>query len=379
MSKQPLSGVRVLEFAGIGPGPFCGQLLADMGAEVVVVDRPHRPAVALEHAIERRGKRSVILDLKSEAGLGVALKLAGRSDLFIEGLRPGVMERLGLGPAACQAVNPALVYGRMTGWGQEGPYARMAGHDLTYLAITGALAAMGEPGRPPQPPLNLLGDFGGGATFLAMGLLAALVEARTTGQGRVVDAAICDGVAAMMGMIRSWDAAGRWQPQRGANILDGGAPFYRCYETRDGKWVAVAALEPQFHAALLNGLGIDVTDHGPQDDKALWPAQAARLAAAFVSDTREAWAARFAGTDACVAPVLTYDEAAADPHNRARGALVNADGLVHPARAPRFSDADPGPDVAIPRDGADTDGVLAELGYAADAISELRTTGVVGG
>ena len=367
MTSAPLFTLKVLEFAGIGPGPYCGQLLADMGADVIVVDRPARPEVSLETSVERRGKRSIVLDLKCTEGRDAALDLAAWADVLIEGHRPGVMERLGLGPEACQARNPALVYGRMTGWGQEGPYARMAGHDITYLAITGALAAMGPADRPPAPPLNLLGDFGGGSLFLAMGLLAGHIEAARTGQGRVVDAAICDGVSSMMGMIHSWAAAGRWAPARGGNMLDGSAPYYRCYETADRKYVAVGAIEPQFHAALLEGLGIAPEAHGPQHDVRCHAAQADRIAARFRSQTRDHWAAHFAGTDACVAPVLGHDEVMSDPHNAARGALARRDGIDQPARAPRFSGVDPAPRGQIPADGADTDDIFAALDKHRDA------------
>jgi len=372
MSSYPLSGVRVVEFAGIGPGPFCGQMLADMGADVVVVDRPRRAEVSLEHAVERRGKRSVVLDLKSKEGREAALRLAARSELLIEGLRPGAMERMGLGPEACQARNPALVYGRMTGWGQEGPYAGMAGHDLNYLAITGALAAMGAPGRPPQPPLNLLGDFGGGGMMLAMGLLAGLVEARATGAGREVDAAICDGVSAMMGMIHSWHGAGRWEAARGVNVLDGSSPYYRCYETSDGLWMSVAAIEPRFHRDLLEVLGIDPQEHGAQDDRALHGAQTARLAATFAQRTQAVWTRLFAGRDACVAPLVRLDRVMENDHNAARGAVLAQDGLAQPARAPRFSGSDPADLAPIPLDGADTDAVLGELGFSADEIEAMR-------
>ena len=313
MVDGPLNGVRILEFAGIGPGPYCGQLLADMGAVVTVVDRPKRGAVSLERAPDRRGKKSIVIDLKSPEGAAVALDLIASSDALIEGNRPGVMERLGLGPEACFARNPALVYGRMTGWGQSGPCALMAGHDINYLSLTGALQAMGSADRPPFPPLNLVGDFGGGSLFLAMGILAALLEVKTTGKGRVVDAAITDGVNSMMGFFHGLDAAGRWSDTRGANWLDGTAPYYRCYEASDGKYMAVGCIEPQFLAAMLEGLGVSADEYGAQYDETQHVRQAGLLSSIFAKKKQEAWVKVFDGTDACVTPVLSYKEAAKHP------------------------------------------------------------------
>ncbi len=378
MAGKPLTGVRVLEFGALGPGPFAGQLLADMGADVVLVDRPQRGGVGLEHAVERRGKRSIVLDLKSAAGRGLALELAGRVDMLIEGNRPGVMERLGLGPEDVAAVNPRLVYGRMTGWGQTGPYARMAGHDLNYIALTGALAAMGPAEGPPMPPLNLLGDFGGGSMFLIMGLLAGYIEAQRTGRGRVVDAAIVDGVNTMMGTVHSRDAAERWGPEREANMLDGGVPYYRCYRAACGGWVSVAAIEPQFHAALLRLLEIDVAEYGCQHDKALHSGQSARLEAAFATRSRDDWAGLFDGSDACVVPVLHYQEAGGHPQNAARAAYTEREGLTQPRPAPVFNGdfEDHAAPVAVPDSAREA--LMAELGYDTAGIEALAGAGAFG-
>lgn len=378
MVNGPLDGVKILEFAGIGPGPYCGQLLADMGADVTVVDRPKRSAVALETAPDRRGKKSIVIDLKSTEGAALALDLIASSDALIEGNRPGVMERLGLGPDACHARNAALVYGRMTGWGQSGPYAMMAGHDINYLSLTGALQAMGTADQPPFPPLNLVGDFGGGSLFLVMGILAALLEAKTTGQGRVVDAAITDGVNSMMGFFHGLDAADRWTPERGANWLDGAAPYYRCYETSDGKYMAVGCIEPQFLAAMLGVLGLTAEEYGAQHDESLHAQQVELLMSIFKSEKQEAWAAVFDGTDACVTPVLSYKEAAAHPHMEARGALTQAGGMMHPAKAPVFSSVPSAPETKIPVDGQHTVEVLRAAGLDEHRIAAAVASGAVG-
>ncbi|OUS05040.1 carnitine dehydratase [Rhodobacterales bacterium 52_120_T64] len=377
MVNGPLDGVKVLEFAGIGPGPYCGQLLADMGAEVTVVDRPKRSAIALENAPDRRGKKSIIVDLKSDEGKALALDLIATSDALIEGNRPGVMERLGLGPDVCHTRNPALVYGRMTGWGQSGPYAMMAGHDINYLSLTGALQAMGPADQPPFPPLNLVGDFGGGSLFLAMGILAALLEAKTTGQGQVVDAAITDGVNSMMGFFHGLDAADRWTPERGANWLDGAAPYYRCYETSDGKYMAVGCIEPQFLAAMLAVLDLTPEEYGAQHDETQHARQAELLMSIFAKEKQAGWVKVFDGTDACVTPVLSYNEAAEHPHMQARGALQEMGGLRHPAKAPVFSGSSGAIDTRLPRDGGDTRSVLANAGYSTDQITSLEEKGVV--
>ena len=342
---KPLAGVRILEFDGLGPVTFAGMWLADMGAEVLRLTRSAAagaPVFAdVGGEVLHRGRPPVEVNLKDPADLTRVLDLVDAADAVIEGFRPGVMERLGLGPAELQARNPRLVYGRVTGWGQSGPLARSVGHDLNYIALSGALHPMGEPDRPPRPPLNLVGDYGGGAMFLVAGLLAALLEARATGRGRVVDAAMTDGSALLTSLFHAFRARGLWTDARGANLLDGGAPFYRCYACRDGGFVAVGALEPQFYAALLAGLDVPA-EEAPQFDIAGWPAVHARFEAAFAARDRDAWAAHFAGTDACVTPVLSLEEAPSHPHNAARGAFVEA-GVVQPAPAPRFGDSPPEP------------------------------------
>ncbi|MGW7441596.1 CaiB/BaiF CoA transferase family protein [Streptomyces sp. NPDC054849] len=334
----PLAGVRVVELAGIGPGPFAAMLLADLGADVVRVDRPGGGGLAVNPAydITNRGKRSVLIDLKSADGAARVLDLVERADILIEGFRPGVAERLGVGPAACHALNPKLVYGRMTGWGQEGPLAHTAGHDIAYIAVTGALGMIGEPGEPPAVPANLVGDYAGGSLYLVIGVLAALQHARATGTGQVVDAAIVDGTAHLTAMIHGMMAAGGWQDRRGANLLDGGCPFYGTYETSDGRYMAVGALEQQFYDTFVELLGI--TDVAPaRKDLARWGELREAVAARFKTRTREEWTAVFEGSDACVAPVLSLREAPDHPHLAARGTFTDFGGIVQPAPAPRFS------------------------------------------
>ena len=361
----PLAGVRVVEVGGIGPGPFAAMMLSDLGADVVRVDRPEedlRPT----HAVLLRGRRSVVADLKSEHGLAVVLALVERADILLEGFRPGVAERLGFGPSVALERNPRLVYGRMTGWGQDGPYAALAGHDLTYLAVAGVLDAFaGADGRP-VPPLNLLGDFGGGGMMLALGVVSALWHARESGQGQVVDAAIVDGVAAMTAMHQSMLASGLWSAARGANLFDGGAPFYRCYRTADDRWLAVGAIEPVFYDRFVRGLGLADAEVGAaQLDATQWPRLAALFADRVAARTLADWVAVFADLDACVAPVLTVQEARSDPHLAARAsyaAVPGSPGLVQPGPTPRFS-ATPttaGPPATDP--GAHTDAVERELG-----------------
>ncbi|MFF7159956.1 CaiB/BaiF CoA transferase family protein [Streptomyces sp. NPDC008086] len=336
--QGPLTGVRVVELAGIGPGPFAAMLLADLGADVVRVDRPGGTQLAIDPAydITNRNKRSVIVDLKSPDGPARVLDLAARADILIEGYRPGVAERLGVGPDACHARNPALVYGRMTGWGQDGPLAQRAGHDIAYIALTGTLGMIGSPDEPPAVPANLVGDYAGGSLYLVIGALAALHHARATGTGQVVDAAIVDGTSHLAAMIHGMLAAGGWQDRRGANLLDGGCPYYGTYETADGKYMAVGALEPQFYAEFLRLL--DIEEHAAaRKDWSRWGELRAAVAARFKSRTRDEWTAVFEGTDACVAPVLSLREAPHHPHLAARGTFTDHGGITQPAPAPRFS------------------------------------------
>lgn len=331
----PLAGLRVLEMAGLGPCPMAGQYLADLGADVLVVDR--KAGTDISRDVNRRGKRSVALDLKASDGRDTAQMLACDADLLIEGFRPGVMERLGLGPEPLMARNQALIYGRMTGWGQDGPLAHSAGHDLTYLALTGALEAMGAPHRPPDPPLNLVADYGGGALFLVMGVLAALIERGRSGQGQIVDAAMTDGVPALLALQYSLRASGIWRDERGANWLDGGAPWYRCYACRDGRFLAVAALEPAFFAAFLALAGLPDHWRDRQMDRSAWPAMTEAFAARLAQRDRDDWAAVFEGSDACAGPVLRWAEAPEHPHMAARGVFRAPNGVLQAAPAPRFS------------------------------------------
>ncbi|MFG3249422.1 CaiB/BaiF CoA transferase family protein [Streptomyces sp. NPDC048187] len=337
-AEGPLAGVRVVELAGIGPGPFAAMLLADLGADVVRVDRPDGPGLGIDPGrdVTNRNKRSVVVDLKAPHGPDRVLDLAERADVLIEGYRPGVAERLGVGPADCHARNPRLVYGRMTGWGQQGPLAQRAGHDIGYIALTGALGMIGAPEEPPAVPANLLGDYAGGSLYLVVGVLAALHHARRTGTGQVVDAAIVDGTAHLSSMIHGMLAAGGWQDRRGANLLDGGCPFYGTYETADGRYMAVGALEPRFYAEFTRLLGLP--DQAPdRADTARWPELRAAVAARFKSRTRDEWTAVFEGSDACTAPVLSLREAPHHPHLAARSTFTDHDGITQPAPAPRFS------------------------------------------
>jgi alpha-methylacyl-CoA racemase len=334
----PLAGVRIVEFESIGPGPYGAMLLADLGAEVLRIARPGAERGGLiadiGGAVLHRGRRAITLDLKQPEDLDLARRLIARAEGLIEGLRPGVMEKLGLGPEAALRLNRRLVYGRVTGWGQQGPLARTAGHDINYIALSGALGEIGPADRPPLPPLSLVGDFGGGGLFLAFGMLAALIEAGRTGIGQIVDAAMLDGAASQMALLYAWRAGGSWSDRRGTNLLDGSAPFYRCYTCADGRFVAVGAIEPQFFAALLAGLGLDGAGWD-QNDRASWPRLAARVGEVFATRPRDEWAARFADTDACVTPVLGMAEAPGHPHNRARGTFTGPPD--QPAPGPRFS------------------------------------------
>lgn len=365
----PLTGVRVVELAGIGPGPFAAMLLADLGADVVRVDRPGGPGLGIDPSrdITNRNKRSVIVDLKAPDGPARLLDLAERADILIEGYRPGVAERLGVGPGECHARNPRLVYGRMTGWGQEGPLADRAGHDIAYIALTGTLGMIGDPDRPPVVPANLLGDYAGGSLYLVVGVLAALHHARATGTGQVVDAAVVDGTAHLSAMIHGMLAAGAWQDRRGANLLDGGCPYYGTYGTADGKHMAVGALEPRFYAEFLRLLGLD-DQAGAHTDVTRWPELHERVTARFKSRTRDEWTAVFEGTDACVAPVLSLGEAPHHPHLAARGTFTDHAGITQPAPAPRFSATPAGIRTGPARPGADTDDVARDWDLPRPAV-----------
>ena len=346
----PLAGIKVVEFTGIGPAPMCAMLLADLGATVLRIDRPEPSDLGLQreprYDLLLRGRPAVALDLKSPAGKALALRLVERADALIEGFRPGVMERLGLGPEDCFPRNLRLVYGRVTGWGQEGPLAHAAGHDINYISLVGALHAFGRRGQPPTPPLNLLGDFAGGALYLAFGLVCGILEAHRSGEGQVVDAAMVDGVASLMTAFHGLLAAGLATHERGTNHLDTGSHFYNVYECADGGWISVAAIEAKFYAELLRHLDIDPATMPPQMDREHWPEAQSHLAALFKTRTRDEWCGLLDGTDACFAPVLTTDEAARHPHNAARGTYVEIDGIIQPAPAPRFSRSVP--DLPIP-------------------------------
>ncbi|HEY1280328.1 MAG TPA: CaiB/BaiF CoA-transferase family protein [Acidimicrobiales bacterium] len=380
----PLSGFRVIEVAGIGPGPFCGMMLADMGADVIRVDRAQsvRDGVDLDRPpgdLLARGRRSIALDLKQPDGVEVLLKLVESADALIEGFRPGVMERLGAGPDVCLARNPKLVFGRMTGWGQDGPYAAWAGHDINYIALAGALGHIGRAGEAPVPPLNLIGDFGGGGMMLAFGIVCALLEAQNSGHGQVIDSAMVDGSAALMTMFWSLRYTDLFdENHRGNGMLDTGAPFYDAYRCADGEYVSVGSIEPQFYAELLRLTGLtDDADFASQMDKSRWPERKARLAEIFASKTRDEWCALMEHTDVCFAPVLTLSEAAAHPHNVARQTFVEVAGVTQPGPSPRFSRTT----VAIERPpahcGQHTRDVLADAGFAATDIEKLVETGAV--
>ncbi|MGO9771887.1 MAG: CaiB/BaiF CoA transferase family protein [Roseiarcus sp.] len=377
----PLSGLKVVEMAGIGPAPFAGMLLSDMGADVIRLDRKAPGKRDAFDAVKGggfldRGRRSIALDLKKPEAVAAALELIGAADALIEGFRPGVMERLGLGPDVCLARNPRLVFGRVTGWGQSGPLAQSAGHDIDYIALTGALHAIGERSAP-TPPLNLLGDFGGGAMALAFGVVCALLEAKSSGRGQVVDAAMTDGVALLMAMTYNLKAKGIWRDQRRANLLDGGAPFYGVYRCADGKFLAVGALEPQFFDALVGAMGLDARAFADRWDPATWPAMRSALEDAFARRTRDEWAAIFEGTDACVAPILDMDEAPRHPHNVARETFLVRDGALQPAPAPRFSRTPPEIARSPARQGEHGEEILSERGFTSERIDALKRVGAL--
>ena len=377
----PLDGVKVIELAGIGPGPFCGMMLADMGADVIRVDRagsvpetfPDRPNID----VSMRGRRSIGVDLKNPDAVQMMLRLVADADILIEGFRPGVTERMGLGPDECLAVNPALVYGRMTGWGQEGPYALTAGHDINYIALSGVLSMIGRKGEGPVPPLNLVGDFGGGGMFLAFGVVAALVSARATGQGQVVDAAMVDGAATLASSLQTMRAMGRWQDERGTNMLDTGAHFYDVYECADGEYVSIGSIEPQFYAILLDKLELDPADLPHQHDQSQWPMLKEKLGDLLKTKTRDEWCEIMEHTDICFAPVLNPSEAPEHPHNKARDVFIEINGVSQPAPAPRFSGTPTAVPSPPPHAGENTSETLASCGFSADEIAALRAAGAI--
>ncbi len=377
----PLYGLRVVEFASIGPGPLCAMMLADLGAEVLRIDRiePSGLGVATDTRFEvsGRSRRSIALDIKRPAGRDAALRLVERADVLIEGWRPGVAERLGLGPQDCMARAPGLVYGRMTGFGQDGPLAQAAGHDINYIALTGALHAIGPAGSKPVPPLNLIGDYGGGAMLLAFGLLAAVFERQRSGQGQVVDAAMVDGAGTLMSIFHGLSAAGRWDiDQRGVNLLDGGAPFYDTYETADAKYISLGPIEPKFFAELVDLIGLDPRFIAGQYDRKLWPQMRQAISSTIAAKTRDEWCTLLEGSDACFAPVLTLAEAPAHAHAAARGGFIQVNGITQAAPSPRFSRSLPHTPRPPVKPGTDTDALLAEAGYSAAEIAALHASGI---
>ena len=372
----PLNGVKIVEFAGIGPGPFCGMLFADMGADVVRIDRKGGRGGG-KTDIASRGKRSVAFDLKNPDAIEAVLKLLESADALIEGFRPGVMERLGLGPDVVLKRNPKLVYGRMTGWGQTGPLAQAAGHDLNYISITGAVGSMGKPGEKPPIPLNLVGDFGGGALYLAMGVCAALVESGKSGKGQVIDVAMSDGAASLMTMFYGMRASGMWSDKRYDNLLDGGAHFYDTYETSDGKYVGIGSIEPQFYALLREKAGLSDPEFDHQHDRSKWPSLKAKLAAVIKGKTRDEWDEIMLGTDICYAPILTLDEAPGHAHNVARETFLNIDGVTQPAPAPRFSRTVSKVGGPAPEVGGHNDAALTDWGFASADIEKLKASGAL--
>src|SRR5580704_1510217 len=370
----PLSGMRIVEFAGIGPGPFAAMLLSDMGAEVIRIDRKGGRTPS-KGEVTYRGRPAVALDMKKPEGVETALKLIDKADALIEGFRPGVMERLGVGPDVCLKRNPKLVYGRMTGWGQFGPLANAAGHDINYIALTGALHGIGHATGKPVPPLNLVGDFGGGALYLAFGIACGIIEAKKSGKGQVVDAAMTDGAASLMTMFYGMSASGFWQDQRGSNMLDGGAHFYDTYETKDGKYVAIGSIEPQFYKELMEKTGITDPAFTAQMDRDQWPALTEKLAAVMKTKTRDEWDAIMLGSDVCYAPVLTLSEAPKHPHNVARKTFVEVAGVMQPAPAPRFSRTEP--EIQGPPEEANAERALSRWGFSRDEIRKLEAVGAV--
>ena len=374
----PLSGLKIIELAGIGPGPFCGMMLSDMGAEVIRVERPGNASSPPKDVLARN-RRSIALDLKQPAGVEAVLKLLESADGLFEGFRPGVTERLGLGPEQCMARNERLVYGRMTGWGQDGPMAHAAGHDINYIGLTGALHAVGRRGEGPVPPLNLVGDFGGGGMLLAYGMVCGMLEAQRSGRGQVVDAAMVDGAAALMAMFFSFAAGGAFSDQRGTNMLDGGAHFYDTYETKDAKHICIGSIEPQFYELLLEKAELDKDKYKDQMNPVLWPELKEDLRQVFLSKTQAEWCAIMEGTDVCFAPVLSIFEAPQHPHNVARNTFLEVDGVMQQAPAPRFSRSTPEISHGARIPGEDTLSVLKDYGFRPDEIDALREGGVIAG
>jgi alpha-methylacyl-CoA racemase len=376
----PLQGVKIVELASIGPGPFAGMLLSDMGADIVRIDRAQQVTGDFSKPnLEPlyRGRRSIGVDLKNPDGVETVLRLVEQADALIEGFRPGVTERLGLGPDVCLARNERLVYGRMTGWGQDGPLAQAAGHDINYIALAGALAHFGREGGKPTPPINLVGDFGGGGMFLAFGVVCGILEARTSGKGQVVDTAMVDGTAILMTMMWGLKAIGFWDEALGVNVLDTGAPFYDTYETKDGKFVSLGSLEPQFYAELVQRLGLEGEELPAQMDRSGWPVLREKFTALFKTKTRDEWTKVFEGSDACFAPVLTMSEATSNQHIRARNTVVERDGVAQPAPAPRFSRTEATIERSAPWAGQHTDDALGDWGFSADEIAKLRETSAI--
>lgn len=378
-ARGPLAGVRIVELGGIGPGPFCCMLLSDLGAEVLRIDRPPGydggAPIAARFDLLNRGRRSVAMDLKQPAAVQAVLRLVGQADALVEGFRPGVAERLGLGPDACHAVNPRLVYGRMTGWGQDGPMAQAAGHDINYISLTGVLHSVGKAGESPSIPLNLAGDFGGGSLYLALGVVSAILESRSSGRGQVVDAAMVDGSASLMTLIYGMRAAGYWGDERGTNRLDSGAPWYNVYETRDGKYVGIGANESRFYRNAVKLIGLDEARLPDQHDRAGWPAMREQFAAAFRTRTRDEWTALAKDADACITPVLSLAEAPTAPHLQARGTFVEVDGVIQPAPAPRFSRTAGAIQRPPARPGEHTDEALRDWGFSDRELQELHAAG----
>ena len=378
----PLSGFKVIELAGIGPGPMCAMLLSDLGAEVIRVDRLAPEDLGIDRGrkfnVLNRGRRSVGVDLKNPEGIETVLRLVDQADALIEGFRPGVTDRLGLGPDTCFERNPKLVYGRMTGWGQEGPMAMAAGHDINYIALTGALSAIGTAGGAPVPPLNLVGDFGGGALYLAFGVCAALLESQKSGQGQVIDAAMVDGAASLSAAIYGIHGSGTWNEERGTNILDTGAHFYGTYECADGQWISIGSIEKKFHNLLLQKLGLTEDDIPDRMDRDRWVEHKKLLTGLFLEKTRDEWCELMEGSDVCFAPVLSMSEAPEHPHMKARGTFIELEGVVQPGPAPRFSRTPGQVQGPVPDPGQHTDDVLADWGWSADELATLRTAGAIG-